>query len=280
MTSRTLFTAAAVALLCAHAACGPSRTAAATQTSPAAFEPGQSDERALAAVDRMHVALGGLERWQDIKQLRWEHRYLMDGAVQGWFRHAWDLWNGRHRFEMADMSTVTEADPDATKWTVVMYDLFSRDRGGWAGYGGQQLGADDRRRLVQTSYERWQADHYQLAVFYKLRDPGVRLEHSGQIGDIDGRCVPSCDTIRVTFAPEVGTDTYYLNINTATHLPEIFEKAKGTGRLGFAIVEWHEASGLKFPARMQNLGVPGEVFVIDAVRVGDPESALYVPQVR
>ena len=37
--------------------------------------------------------------WSSVKQIKWDQSYMRDGKLAGWFKHSWDRWNGRHRFE-------------------------------------------------------------------------------------------------------------------------------------------------------------------------------------
>src|SRR5690606_13292428 len=113
-------------LACAGACAG--RTAAATQTTPAAFDPATSDAKALAAVDETLAAMGGADKWAQVKQLRWEIKYTTDGQLQGWFKHSWDIWNGRHRYEFAPPDQLTAPKP---VFTIAMYDLFDREGKGF-----------------------------------------------------------------------------------------------------------------------------------------------------
>ena len=116
---------AAVACIAAlAAACGPGRTSAATQPTPAAFDPGKSDPKAVEIVDKMLAKLGGYPAWESAKQIRFEFKYKNGGQLQRWFKHSWDKWNGRHRFEHVDMATLAEAekegDPSLVRSLVVM----------------------------------------------------------------------------------------------------------------------------------------------------------------
>lgn len=266
-------------------ACGPGRTAAATQPSPAAFDPSTSDEKALAIVDSVMQKIGGADAFEAVKQVRWEHKYMMDGELKNHLRHAWDKWNGRHNFQMLDMVTYAEAqaegDPGRMKWSEVMYNLFDRSKG-YGMYGGREVGSEDRDRIIETGYDRWQHDSYQLTMLFKLRDPGVKVTYFGEVKEIDGTlCKPVCDTLKLEFAPEVGTDTYYINVNRDSGMPEVIEKQlDGPNRIGYHLTEWTEVNGLKFATRYQNVGLKGEVFEVSNIQLGDPDDRLYVPQVR
>jgi hypothetical protein len=133
--------------------------------------------------------------------------------------------------------------------------------------------------------EVFKQDAYQLTMYYKLKDPGVKLEGAGQMKDVASKaggthCAPACDSIKITFDPSVGTDVWWLHINTETHLPEMLEKQAKGGRIAFVIGDWTTVGGLKFPQQLQNAGLPGEIFKLSAIQVGDPDDRLYIPEVR
>lgn len=280
--------ARALLLALALAACGGGRTTAATQPSPAAFDPGKSDPKALAAVDAMLAALGGPDAFSKVKQIKWDQRYMRDGKLMGWFKHSWDRWNGRHRFEEVNIQSLEKAKAEGKdseiKTTVAMYDLFDHDGKGFATFDGQQVATSDRDRIVDGAFKNWQADTYRLFAPYKAKDPGVILAMQPPRAPQNGLCTPGCDVVKIGFAPEVGKDTWYLSINTQSHLPEILERdipaeaGQQPGRLGFALRDWQSAGPIKLPGKLENLGM-SEVFEIGQVQVGEPEDDLYIPSV-
>lgn len=269
----------AAALLAGTAACGgPQRTAAATQPTPAAFDPSQSDQQALDIVDATITAVGGAEAWAQVKQIQWQVKYYQNDALAAWFKHAWDQWNGRHRFEMVRMESYEIAQQSGNEedmqWIVAMYDLFDRSARAVALFDGQAVMPGDREKIVSDAYEQWQLDSYQLSMVHKLRDPGVILNYVGETQERHGKCLAGCVLIKVSFAPEVGTDTYVLNISKETNLPEIVEQHRPEGIRAYAYDEWTEAGGLKFPSKLSNLG-GSEVIEIEEVVIGEPDDALY-----
>ncbi len=260
------------------AGCGPGRTSAATQPTPAAFDAARSDADALAHVDASLAELGGAATWTGVKQLSFEVKYTIDGALKSWYRHAWDRWNGRHNFKSADLAT-DDGRPDSLKWMEVFYDLFDRDAKPHASYGGREVSREDADRFRNDARTRLSEDGYYLTMIYKLRDPGVVIASAGEIASIDGVCVPSCHGIKVTFDPAVGKDTWYVNFNATTRLPEVLEKQTARGRIGYHIVGWTEVGGLRFPSKLQNLGLPGEIFEFSAITIAEPDDRLYIPGV-
>jgi hypothetical protein len=270
-----------LALALLAAACGGGRTTAATQPSPTAFNAAGSDPKAVALVDEMLVKLGGAAEWDKVKQLQWEQRYTRDGKLMALFRHAWDRWNGRHRYEEVNLASMEKAQregkPDDIVTTVAMYDLFDRGKG-TATFDGQRVPTEERDKIIDGAYKSFLADSYRLTAIYKLKDPGVKLTGKGQIQPIKEFCKPTCDVVEVTFAPEVGTDTWFVSINTQTKMPDLLEKAMPQGRLGFGLSGWTKVGALQFPSKLENLGM-SESFEIKDVAVGEPQDELYIPTI-
>ncbi len=269
-----------LAALLAAAACGPGRTSAATQPTPAAFDPSQSDANALTLVDGAITTLAGPDgwtTWDGVKQLTFTAKYMLDGETKGWYVHHWDRWNGRHNYQSADLNA--DAPPDKTPWIEVFYDVFDKDAKPHGSYDGKEVMRADADKFRKEARLRLADDSYMLTMLYKLRDPGVKLALDGEIAETDGVCAPSCNTVKVTFDPAVGKDTWFVNFNKATGVPEVIEKLGTSGRIGFKIDGWIEAGGLKFPQRMQNIGLAGEVFEFSEIAIGDPDDRFYIPQV-
>lgn len=268
--------------LCAAACGGAARTAPATQPQPAAFDPAASDPKAVALADQMLAALGGAAAWDAVKQLRWEQRYVRDGKLVGLFRHAWDRWNGRHRFEEVNVPSLEQAQregkPEQAQVAVAMYDLFDHAGKGTALLRGKRADTATRDQIVTAAYKAFQSDSYRLTAIYKVRDPGVKLTGKGAIQPVKEFCKPSCDVIQLTFAPEVGTDTWLISINSQSRLPELLEKQMPQGRLGFGLSGWTQVGGLRFPTRFENLGM-SELFEIGGIQIGEPDDSLYIPGV-
>jgi hypothetical protein len=270
--------ALAATLLLALGACGKPRTAAATQPTPAAFDPAGSDPKALEVVDAGLAALGGgaaASAWDAVKELRFSVKYTLDGTLKGWFKHAWDRWNGRHAFFLADLTTDT-GKPGELKWREVRYDLFDAERLPYATYGGREITREDAAQLAKAGRERLSEEGYLLTMIYKLRDPGVHVADAGEVKDLAGTCLPSCRTVKVTFDPGVGKDTWYVNYNSETKLPEAIETERKGGRLGYRLSDWTTAGGLKFPTKLTNLGLAGEIYLFEEITAGAPEDMTYL----
>ncbi|HVV86416.1 MAG TPA: hypothetical protein VHE35_25340 [Kofleriaceae bacterium] len=269
-----------VPLLLAVPGCPKPRTSAATQPTPAAFDPSQSDPEAIKVVEAGVAALGGAEHWTNLKELQFTIKYTQDGKVQGELTHYWDRWNGRHRLITTDMSTVG-GNPDDVKQMDVRYDLFDKGATPTASYGGDPLLRADAVKQVAAAREHLAQDLYFVAMIYKLEEPGVILKReNAEVTVPDPKaCKPSCTAIKVTFDPAVGKDTWFVNYNNESHLPEVIELQKGAGRVGYLLEDWTEAGGLKWPGSLHNIGLPGEVIQIEDLKVGEPDDATYMPSV-
>ena len=280
-TSLLLSLAAPLAAL-ALTGCPKPRTSAATQPTPAAFDPAQSDPAAIAIVDAAVASLGGADKWTGAKQLKFSIAYKQDGVVKAQFEHAWDRWNGRHYFVTTDMATVG-GKPEDIKQVWIRHDLYDADAtptGGQSGSSQLMMRAEAVSGAKNATEHLWQ-DGYFLAMVYKLKDPGVILKvDNAEVTVRDSElCKPSCTSVKVTFDPAVGKDTWYLSINNETKLPQVVEMQKGAGRIGYELSGWVDAGGLKFPTKLQNLGFKGETIELSGIELGDVDEELYVPSV-
>jgi hypothetical protein len=277
-------------LLALASACGPGRTAAATQPTPKAFDPAGSDAKSLEIVGAMQDKLGSA-KWPAVKQIRWVHKTMDGETLKSWLVHSWNIWDGQHRCEVADMTTyqapsAEKPDPDPPTWIIVMYDLFDVDSGsGYSTVDGNEVAADDRKKFKKQCYTVWKAQSYQLAMLHKLKDPGAKLSHEGELAatelkDIGTVCKDGCNSIKVSFDPAVGTDSWWVHINKATSMPEMLEMQVAKGRIGFVLSDWTEVAGLKFPQKLQNAGLTTEIFQMSEIQIGDPDARLYIPAVK
>ncbi|MEM9491254.1 MAG: hypothetical protein AAGC55_19050 [Myxococcota bacterium] len=267
-------------LMLIAAGCGPGRTAAATQPTPVAFDPAQSDEKSLAAIDEMMTALGGAAAWNQVKQVRWELRYLQNDQLQGLIRHSWDIWNGRHRWEFISTDTYNkwqqEGGDGAPPFTRAMYNLFDREgKGVVLSPLGERAVASERDIFVAEAYRSWQRDSYQLAMFFKLKDPGVKLQYVGERDDLQDYCKSGCLDIKVTFDSAVGNDYYHVYLSKDTKMPVVVERYEEGRSIYLAVTKWVTVNGLQVPAEYKNIG-PNQVFQLDKIQIGEPDDELYV----
>ncbi len=269
-----------VPLLLASAGCPKPRTSAATQPTPVAFDPAQSEPTAIAVVDAGVAALGGAEHWAKLKELKFTVRYTQDGKLQAEHSHAWDRWNGRHRWQNTDIASLG-GQPEDVRIADVRYDLFDKDVTATATFDGNAVDRKTGAQYAESARQSLTQDLYFVAMIYKLEDPGVslKLDNAEVVVPGSDACKPSCTSIKVTFDPAVGKDLWFVNFNNESKLPEVIELQRGAGRVGYHLTDWTESGGLKWPGALHNIGLPGEVIQIEDVKVGDPEDSTYMPSV-
>lgn len=269
----------ALALVVGAGGCPKPRTSAATQPTPVAFDPAQSDPKALAVIDAAVNKQGGLANWEKLKELKFTVTYKDGDTVKAQFKHSWDRWNGRHYFVTPVMSTMG-GKPEDVQYQEVKHDLFDLGAKPWAASGGREAAMrKDAEEMAKIARQRLAEDLYFVALLYKLRDPGVKLSVDNAEITVEGMevCQPSCTSIKVTFDPAVGKETWFVNFNNESGLPEVLEKLQGAGRIGYQIGGWVEAGGLQWPTRFQNIGLRSEVIEYSGIAVGEPDDATYVP---
>lgn len=264
--------------LLALAGCPKPRTSAATQPSPTT--PIASDPKAVELVDAALASLGGLPAYEGMKELSFTVKYKDGDAVKAHFMHKWDRWNGRHYFATP---VPNSEKPGEIMLQEVKHDLFDKDAKPWAAVDGREAGSREQaNEMANIATTRLEEDLYFLAIVYKLKDPGVKLDIDNAQITVEGStaCQPSCTSIKVSFDPSVGRDVWYVNINNETKQVQVLEKQMGGGRIGYEIGNWVDAGGLKWPTRFQNLGLKAEIIEYSDVAVGTPDDTTYMPQVR
>ncbi len=311
MLRRFLFTALVPLALASAGGCA-TRIAAATQNSTLVFDAAKSDPKAIAVADQVLAAVGGAENWAKAKEVIWSQGIVEDGKLIGARMHAWDRWNGRHQYTRFDMNGGVG---------VVMHELFDTTAHAFAVTPeGEKTDVmrSDKAKMVEEANKVFYPDQYLLMLQFKLRDPGVHLALDEERPE-EGAPITSekkYDVLKITFDKGVGpaSDTYYLVISKATHLPTVIERHTDgqpeNVRSGFKLDNWTESGGLKFAMLRTTLGItkpdapkvgltipkaweemvpmtsdikvqsPGEVVIIGNVVVhAEPDDNLYVPKV-
>jgi hypothetical protein len=274
-----LFACAAVTLL---AACPKPRTSAATQPTPIAFDAAKSDPKALAVVDAGIAATGGTEPWEKLQELHFQVTYRHEDRIIIQSEHWWDRWNGRQYMVQTDTATLG-GDTDDVKMLEVKADLFDPDATPWVAYDGGQLTRPDGAAAAKKAKAQLISDLYYLAIIHKLKDPGVILSLENAEVTMPpevAACKPSCSSVKVTFEAGVGTDTWFVNFNNESKMPEVIEQTKGAGRIGYLLSDWVDAGGLKWPTKLQNIGLAAEVIEFAGVKTGEPDDSRYEVTVR
>ena len=156
----------------------------------------QSDPEATAAADRVMVAIGGTQNWEETRHLQWT---FMDRRL--WY---WDKWTGDVRCENVDGSMR------------IAMNVHNREGSVWLD-GVVQTHSDSLAKYLERGYRMWINDSYWLVMPFKLRDPGVTLKYLGMQENNVG--VLSA-VLEMTFA-EVGVtpdNKYHVFIDPSTDL--------------------------------------------------------------
>lgn len=263
----------AVAALVTAVACGPGRTTFARYPGASVeFDRVAQDAKALEIADRVIAAAGGAERWAAAKQLRWSQSVTQDGKEIIGGEQAWDRWNGRHhgraRREGGDLVVMRGIYDESGHAFVDREHRLRRIEGGAA-------------QAIAVAKERWEFDTAILFMPFLLEEPGTKLAYAGEMQSDDGKTL---DVLTVTFDPKDKTRlaTYQVAVDRETNLIariEIQNPGKGENeRLGYALGQWLEGGGLKFPGTVQNIGYASEVVTFKDLSVsGDPDDTLFVP---
>lgn len=248
---------------------GSSRTTFARYPGAAVtFDRTAQDPKAVEIADKVVAAVGGADKWNTAKQLRWAQSVTHDGKEVVGGEQAWDRWNGRHwgraRREGGDI--------------VVMRSIYEED-------GKVFMDKQDRLRKIEgganeaiaSAKERWEFDTALLFMPFLMVEPGTKLEHAGESQSEDGK--PQ-DVLKVTFDPKDRTRTavYFVAVDRETNMISRIEVQKAgkaeTERLGYVVTQWSDGP-FKYPAQVQNLGLKSEVVSFKDVKISDPDEDLW-----
>jgi len=166
-----------------------------------------SDPHAIAIADQVTEWLGGRQRWDALRGLRWTFEVSTNDTVRSVRRHSWDKTAGWHR-----VSGKTRAGVDF----LFIHKLNTNE--GMAWMGGNKIEGDSLRKLLKRANSLWINDTYWMLMPYKLRDPGVTLKYAGseRMGDY------IFDKIALSFRDVGDTpgDHYWVWVNRGSHRVE------------------------------------------------------------
>jgi hypothetical protein len=253
-------------------ACGPGRTTYARYPGGAElFDRTSQDAKALEIADQVIAAVGGSAKWTGAKQLRWGQSVQQDGKEVLGGEQAWDRWNGRHwgkaHREGGNIVVMRSLYEDDGKVFMEKQEKLRKIEGG----------ADD---AIKRAKERWEFDTAILFMPFLLQEPGTKLEFAGEAKSEDGK---EQDALKVILDPKDRTRNaiYFVVVDRETHLIariEIQDAGKGENeRRGYAITEWGDLGGLKYPAQVQNIGMKSEVVLFSNLKISGPDDDLWTP---
>ena len=209
----------------------------------AGAEPPVSDTRAIEIADRVTAALGGRERWEQLRCLRWTFESAVNDTLRPGRRHAWDKHSGWHRVEGKNR---------AGQRYCTIGNL--NDSTGTAWVDGQPIEGDSLKRLLRSARAAWTNDSYWFLMPYKLRDPGALLKYDGEATDSTGavfdRLALSFDGVGLTPG-----DRYWVYVNRANQRVERWEyllQGAQPPPARWAWEGWEEHGGLWFPTARRN----------------------------
>jgi hypothetical protein len=256
-------------------ACGPGRTTFARYpgASPT-FDRASADPKALAVADKVLEAAGGAARWASAKQLRWSQVVMNDGKQVIAGEQAWDRWEGRHH------ARAKRDDGDI----VVMRPLYAE--GGQAfvdaeGKGLRKIESGTVESLA-AARERWEFDTTALFMPFLLEEPGTKIVYEAERNGEDGK---PHDVLVVTFPKDpTRTSVYRVEVSRETNLIDRLEiQRPGKSeleRLGYALKDYREGGGVKYPGTLQNLGLQSEVITFkDLTVASEADDVLFVPPI-
>jgi hypothetical protein len=209
----------------------------------AAAETATSDPRAVEVAGQVMAALGGKERWDELRCLRWSFEVAVNDTVRISRRHAWDKHTGWHRVEGVNRA----GQP-------FCYIENLNDSTGMAWVAGQRIEGDSLKKLMRSAHAAWINDSYWFLMPYKLRDPGVTLKDDGEVKDTTGAAY---DRIALSFE-NVGMtpgDRYWVYVNRASRRVEKWEHLLQNAQpppVPWTWEGWEEHGGLWFPTAHGN----------------------------
>jgi hypothetical protein len=217
-------------------------------------ETAASDRRAVEIADRVMAALGGKERWDSLRILRWTFEVAVNDTLRPARRHSWDKHTGWHRVE----GTTAAGQP-------FCYIENLNDSTGMAWVSGNPIEGDSLKKLMRRAHGQWINDSYWFLMPYKLRDPGVTLKYEGELKDSTGavydRLALSFDNVGMTPG-----DRYWVHVNRVNHRVERWEHQLEGAQpppAAWTWEGWEAHDGLWFPTAHRS---PGRTLYTRAVQ--------------
>lgn len=212
---------------------------------PARAETAASDRKAVEIADQVMTALGGRQRWDSLRYLRWTFEVAINDTLRPGRRHAWDKRTGWHRVEGTNRAG-----------QVFCYIENLNDSTGMAWVNGNPIHGDSLKTLMKSAHAAWINDSYWFLMPYKLRDPGVILKYDGEAKDT-ARTGAVYDRLALAFE-KVGMtpgDRYWVYVNRANHRVEKWEHLLEGAQpppVPWSWEGWEKRGGLWFPTAHRN----------------------------
>ena len=211
---------------------------------PAGAETAASDPKAIEIADQVMTTLGGKQKWDSLRYLRWSFDVTVGDTVRSSRHHAWDKFSGWQRVD----GTNRAGQP-------FCYIENLNDSTGMGWVNGNAIAGDSLKKLMRSAHGAWINDSYWFLMPYKLRDPGVTLKYDGEVKDSTTAAV--YDRLALSFE-NVGMtpgDRYWVYVNRANHRVEKWEhllQGMPPPPVPWTWEGWEEHDGLWFPTAHKN----------------------------
>ena len=232
----------------------------------AAFDPSQSDEKAVAIADQVLKAIGGAT-FDKVRFLKFRYTKVQGEEVIEDRIHIWDRDAKRSHLE-----TFTTK---SRKPVVVVVDHATGQ--GQATLEGQPLSGENGDKIVADAKKYFNEDVLWLVTPFRLKEHGAKLRYEGEkaAGPV------TYDMIVASFedSPEV---KYKFYVNRQTKLVDNLAfvlKGKNVTPVAFDWADWTDVSGMKFSLRKSQPG--GDVQIaLDSIAVFPelPETVFTSPE--
>ena len=199
----------------------------------------ERDPKAVEITEAMLEKMGGADKWNLIRYVRFEFNVSSEGQARPGRTHLWDKWEGRYR---------VESQTKDGKQQVVLFNTNTKV--GDVYVDGAKVEGDASADALKSAYGAFINDTYCLAMPWKWLDPGVSLKHIGT-KEHDGE---TCDVVELTF-DSVGLtpgDTYHGYVSQKTGMMLYWEYTLQSDRTGAWTWEYGNHNGLMLAADHTN----------------------------
>ncbi len=219
----------------------------------AAFDPSQSDEKAVGIADQVLKTIGG-ETFNKVRFLKFRHTKLQGEEVREERVHIWDRETRRSHLEAPTTRT--------RKPVVVILDHQTGQ--GQATIDGQPATGESGDKLIADARKYFNEDILWLVTPFRLKEPGAKLRYEGE--KVAGPVAYDMITASFEDSPDV---KYRFYVNRQTKMIDTLAfvlKGRNVTPVAFDWADWTDVSGMKFSLRKSQPG--GEVqIVLDGVEV-------------